>query len=501
MTDQNPAIPAFDPDAPGEFPGEALLIRAPAGDDDSGNASAEHRALVEVLRRAAPDADAEQAVFWRATVSNNTLDSYFTRMTRGSLKNYAADADWQNRGGVPFMNSHRTGGFLGTAELPLGRSLAGKFYDGRGGSAVRTVADFYTVRGLQLGEVGSDQFIRGLESGILRDVSISFRPGAYICSIDGEDMLRSDKCLHWPGRKYKVEVKGENGKTRTEEVLCTADVEDGHMTETSAVYRGATPGAAVHKMLRALEAGTLQPRDVRLLEQTYRLAPGTIPIQRSWVGYTPPSVTIGLHGVDVTPENRDALVGEISDQIAREMERVMTGRKATQGTPAETPAEGADETEETTETRAAAADTADVVTEFQRLLTQAVGSERLVGTGDLVTTLRGLVGERDALRTERDRLKGEAADVGAYRDAALARALVQGARAMGKHFDKDQWEGMLRGQPMAAILKATDAWEKQAADTFKPGRSAAADDETDALNPNPPAAPKRPSKNARQYLT
>lgn len=459
----------------------------------------ERAVLDDLLRQSAPDADRESAVYWRATVSTGVLDAYYTRMTRTSLKNYAADADWQNRGGIPFMNAHRTGGlFAGSAELPLGRSLQGRYHDGRGGSEIRTTVDFYTVRGLKLGEVSTDDFIRGLESGVIKDVSIGFRAGSTICSICGEDVLRSEKCPHWPGRTYEIETK-VNGKTRKERVLCTADVEDAHLTEVSAVYRGATPGAVVSKLFRAADSGTLGHREARLLEQSYRLAPGTVPVKPNWSG-----MTINVNGA------AHAVGDEFAAAIARGVERAMDETHRTETEAEETPDPGDPTTESRTTPTPPDQQTPQtpqhslLFEEVRRILTQGVGQENLVAPEQVVTSLRGLIGERDALRTERDTLRTQAADVESYRAAAIKRALFQGERALGKSFRREVWERMLAQQPMADILQITEDWESAAAKTFQSGREATADDATDAKIPRKQPKSRESDSGAlppRAYLT
>src|SRR4051812_2872113 len=64
--------------------------------------------------------DLERLAFWRALISNSSIDSYFTRMARNSLNYYAADAADPT---VGFQNSHRHN------ELPVGRSVTGQLIE------------------------------------------------------------------------------------------------------------------------------------------------------------------------------------------------------------------------------------------------------------------------------------------------------------------------------------------------------------------------------------
>ena len=212
--------------------------------------------------------DAPQPFFFRVEASNQNIDSYFTRMNKKTLQNYAQDA---TDPGVQFQNSHNGSGFSG-GEVGFGRSLEGKFIARSENPA--TAIDFYTIPGLVCGNMTSDQFIMGARSGVYADVSVGFTPGAFLCNICGGDMLarwtsEEEACFHYPGVTY--DVKEGN---RTKRVLCIADVDDGHLNEVSTVYDGATPGAgilAVDLARMAAAHGRLNPLDHQLVENVYRV--------------------------------------------------------------------------------------------------------------------------------------------------------------------------------------------------------------------------------------
>ena len=196
--------------------------------------------------------------FWSAEVSNGNVDSYFTHMLPSTLTNFANDAT----AGVSFLNSHRHD------ELPLGRSLNG-VYDGN-----RVVADFYTMPGLNLNGVSTDDFIAGVKSGILSDVSVGFSLGqgqmwCDICKMD----YRSWDCPHVAGMKYDIQGGGQ--------VVATVGVDNARLAEVSAVFDGATPDATILKATRMIEAGELKPDAVRMLEARYRMSFAT---KRSFPG-------------------------------------------------------------------------------------------------------------------------------------------------------------------------------------------------------------------------
>ena len=244
-------------------PFRADLVRVEQADQDMA-------AALSIIneRHARKPLGAEDVFLFRAQVSNQELDSYFTRMAESSLRNYEQDA----RKSVPLMNSHRTGGFLTSAELPLGRSYDAKLM--HDGEMLRLFVDHYILRGWQMNGVQSDELIRGIDGGVIRDMSIGFNPwvrGAWFrCSICGADMLRSDKCQHLPGLEY-------------DGALASAWVEGARLVEDSMVYQGATPNAEiVRKAQRGLEEGWASDRQIRHLEEQYQVrivgGPGVVSV-------------------------------------------------------------------------------------------------------------------------------------------------------------------------------------------------------------------------------
>ena len=82
--------------------------------------------------------------------------------------------------------------------------------------------------------------------------------------------MRDWSCWHVPGMTYEIkDASADSTTVRT--TLCTALVKNAHLAEVSAVYDGATPGAAVLQAQRAAEAGRLGPEQARLIEQRYRI--------------------------------------------------------------------------------------------------------------------------------------------------------------------------------------------------------------------------------------
>jgi hypothetical protein len=212
--------------------------------------------------------------------STQMVDSYYTRMDTTSLVNYADEA----KSGIPVLNSHRSGGRSGIAELPIGRSFNGLVEnDPDNPKMQRFRASAYMLRNnMANGSVNTNEIINAIEAGTVSDISIGFAFSAGTpeknfedrtilrCSICGQDFLRSDPwgddpddCPHWPGEVYKT-----NGGKNQE--LCVLDVVNAHLSEFSTVYNGATPGAVILKAQRAAQEGALDRGMVHKLEDMYR---------------------------------------------------------------------------------------------------------------------------------------------------------------------------------------------------------------------------------------
>lgn len=211
--------------------------------------------------------------FWRAAVSNSSLDSYFTRMAKSSLQNYAMDASNPT---VSFQNSHRHN------ELPVGRSVVGQFVESgnvpQGMNAAdffpSVVVDFYSNRDLQLGDVSVEQFLLGVESHVIKDVSIGFKEGEnfqYTCSICNENYY-SWECRHIAGREYALadNPNADPTDSSADLKLCFVWVENARLSEVSAVYDGATTNAMIIKAEREVRAGRLDNATQTFLERRFR---------------------------------------------------------------------------------------------------------------------------------------------------------------------------------------------------------------------------------------
>jgi hypothetical protein len=211
------------------------------------------RELPAELTRQIALPDSVTPFVFSAEISSDRLDAYFTHMAESTLKNFAADAS----AGVSFLDSHNH------FKLGFGQSLRGMYEENR------VLADFYTVPGVRFGGGHSyestDDFIRAVESALVRDVSVGFYGGDVICDICGNSLLDWQSCPHWPGVEYAVGDKGE------QTVVATATIEDARLAEVSAVYEGATPGAMIQRATEMADAGELTPEMTRRLEVKYRI--------------------------------------------------------------------------------------------------------------------------------------------------------------------------------------------------------------------------------------
>lgn len=200
---------------------------------------------------------------WPAEISNNNLDFYFCRMAESTLRNFAADST----AGVTFLDSHDS------SNLGYGRSLSGVFE--AAGEGQRTIAYFYTVPGIKLNGgqsyASTDDFILAVRSGLASDVSVGVYGGERICDICGKDIYSFDwntweyECPHIPGVEYPTGDRGEST------ILATFAWENGRLAEVSAVYDGATPGAAIIKATRMIESVEVPPMVLHQLETKYHM--------------------------------------------------------------------------------------------------------------------------------------------------------------------------------------------------------------------------------------
>lgn len=435
--------------------------------------------LMKLAVGRAPDPKAFEEfppLFFPAEATNNRLDSYFTRMAQSSLKNYAAEA----AAGVSFQDSHRTDGLA----YMMGRTLTGEFKGAQGNGVARVVVDIYTVENL----ADTNNFISKYRTGIAKDVSIGFYGGRHVCSTCGLDMMTWD-CWHYPGREYEVEEENADGSKTVRKEVATADVEDAHLAEVSAVYHGATPGAVILKALRDVEEGRMKPDVARFLEQRYRhLDLNLTRSHRYFAGHTPSE-----EGKRAMPQQRRETAAEGAG--AQESEETAAGADNTggdaggvtnssAGAGAATPG-----TQGGSETDAAAATEGGGASEMAEA--GAAGGEEARMMSGLRATLkkRGL----DSLTVPTGtRVLDLAADGLVYRNDLIEQALREGVRAHGAdNFNREQYEKTLRAADIETIKLMKADWERQAKARFPGGRGTSdeADPPPQGQGPVPVDAP------------
>ncbi len=153
--------------------------------------------LALINARARTPMSASDVYVFPAQISNQNVDSFWTRMTSLSLQWFAQDATR----GVALCDSHVHN------RLPIGRSFYGVVasHVELGAAVMATQSLAYVLRGWALSNgLNSDDLIRGIEAGIYWQVSIGFDPVAFHCSVCGRNMLTDWACCHIPGFIYPV---------------------------------------------------------------------------------------------------------------------------------------------------------------------------------------------------------------------------------------------------------------------------------------------------------
>lgn len=356
--------------------------------------------------------------FWRTMPSNQQMDAYGTRMMDDTLKNFADDAE----NGVAFLASHDTD------YLPFGRSITGKYYDGRSNAGKRMEADFYTIPGLETGKVTSDAFIRGVRSGILHDVSVGFYGGEIRCSVCESPMFPFfgrifSRCDHVPGLMYYK--KNKDGSDSDTKVMATGDIYGAHLAEVSSVYDGATPGAAIIGVARAMglaDEGLLRPEHRAFVESHFRTKlPG---MGRVWPGSDDPAredADDPNPGGTRMPPDDEALQTARAQGNTAALDQVRSWLQASGLAPAK---------------------------DWDR---------------DIERTIRGV-------GTDLTRLRPLAADGERYKADLITDALAEGVRALGDGFSRETYEPILKGASIDAVKRMRDDWKAQADKILQTGR-------------------------------
>ena len=197
--------------------------------------------------------ETDEYLRFEAIISNSNLDSYYTIMDpETTLPNFVEDL----KAGVMFLDSHRTD------RLGYAQSVDGRMEDNNDVIGVFEVAKNINFGG-ELTFASTNDFINGIIKRLVRDVSVGFKDGRYICNIDGKPIYGTGCCEHWPGQTYNIDGK---------EILCTATIVDARLSEVSAVHDGATAGAGVLRKIEDLHSkGQLSNQSIGSLAYRYNV--------------------------------------------------------------------------------------------------------------------------------------------------------------------------------------------------------------------------------------
>ena len=388
----------------------------------------------------------EDAFFFEAEISSTVLDAYYTHMGDSTLRNFARDAD----NGVALLDSHD--GY----KLGVGYSLSGRYEEED--SAGRVIVSFFIVPGLRFGGnhsfASSDDYIRAIRSGVVRDVSVGFHGGRWVCDLCKQPYFgQGSTCNHVAGWEYELERDGRLKRER-----CTVAILDANLSEVSLVYDGATPGAMILKAAQEAEAGRLSPAMVRQLERQYRVRLPQ-PKQPS-AGFR-----VTTRGADIT----EVLLDVIND------------RPATGGTPAGH-GQGDDMNKEDVEVQIdveeakGQAENNEARATIEAVRT-AMAETRAPAGITLDTAVRWLGAQLTETNRQLEESRAEVArlqplaDQGrAYREELINRAVAEGVRALGEKFPEETYRAMLANAPLEHVRQVKETFAVQAAVRFPGGR-------------------------------
>ena len=160
---------------------------------------------------------------FKAEVTNKDLDGYFSRMDDESLDNCVKQI---NDGDVVLLNGHNQKGI----ENILGKWISAE----RQGDKVVAVASMLKSNDKTPENLNVDEYIRRIEKGYIKDVSVGFYGHKSICDLCDEDIFdwTSSKCRHWPGKEH-------DGET------CTYEIRGAKFGEISLVFDGANESTQI----------------------------------------------------------------------------------------------------------------------------------------------------------------------------------------------------------------------------------------------------------------
>lgn len=210
--------------------------------------------------------------------NSNFIGDRFMFLDSSTLRNCASHAS----DGFSFLNSHRDGGLSAPADLPLGRTFAGRYEEFAtkdGGTYRRAVLGLYMIRGINpngKGGPSTDDLHKAIEGGTLSDVSMGLSYGSRVCDVCSQDLTEKGDdgkylCPHAPGthRQMTDEQKGAQEKRGVKGGRASYSLVDAIPREVSAVFKGAVPGAGFRKARQFALSGDFTADEGRELLSAY----------------------------------------------------------------------------------------------------------------------------------------------------------------------------------------------------------------------------------------
>ena len=207
--------------------------------------------ILEMINRHTlePVEEASQIFTFSGICSNDRMDAYMTRMDPvTTLRNYVEDL----KSGVSLQAGHDI------SKNPYGRSYDAQFLSSEDENSVRGF--WYILRDLNINGENTNDTIRAIKGGIMRDLSVGFGGDEmyYRCSSCGKDLFDWE-CTHFPG------LEDESGR------MVYAWIVQGRLREVSSVYKGACPGAFIDKARSFAQQKELDNKQILRLENAYSI--------------------------------------------------------------------------------------------------------------------------------------------------------------------------------------------------------------------------------------
>lgn len=256
--------------------GAAAFLRPSAGNRGGvgklPSSASEALTIINGFRAEGAEPLTEESVYihYLEAANNAFVSDRYCFLGETTLKNIATDA----AAGFAFMNSHRTGGYGSTAELPLGRTFCGRYervtpdndgdeggvdIDHDGDDATRrAVVGIYMLAGVApngAASISTDDMHRSIDARTIFDCSVGLYGGTAMCDVCGHGVWDYDResgrflCPHMPGTDYQMtpeQVAAQSARGVTNG-YCSYTLDGANCNEVSAVYDGAVPGAGFVK--------------------------------------------------------------------------------------------------------------------------------------------------------------------------------------------------------------------------------------------------------------